>query len=105
MIRSGSHTEEAARQTLFDSKGFLRESKHHMENVRLHLSKLKDLNAEFKRRVGNGSGLILSSALDQQLDRDIKLFGWLVCNRALLKLFGWQIRVLKVSVHFISFDE
>jgi len=78
LIEEGDGVEREARETLSASKGLLRECLHKVEPVRDHLGKLKELCSNFKGRGVGTTGLKLDDLVEQQLDRDTKLFGWLV---------------------------
>ena len=80
LIEEGDRWKESvARETLLASKGLLRAV--HAETVGDHLRKLKELSVDFKGHGIGGTGLRLDDSIEQQLDKDTKVFSWLVSGR------------------------
>ena len=79
LVYKGEQTEEAARGTLLASNKLLRESSQQTDLVASHLEKLKTLHADFVKGRWSPVGFVaLDPRLEQSLERDVKLFGWLV---------------------------
>ena len=78
LISDAERVETATRLALPATKEIVRGSFDKAGEVRDHLAKLKQLQADFKSRLQERSGLILSSALEQSLDSVVKDVAWLV---------------------------
>jgi hypothetical protein len=78
LVDEGAKTEEAAREALSSSRTLLRECLRQSDAVRTHLGHMKELQVHFKSHATGGNGFALDHFLEQQLDQNIKLVGWLV---------------------------
>jgi hypothetical protein len=78
VILESEQIESNVRETLAAAKNLLRGSLDKADNVRAHLSKLKELLADFKARAKGHSGVSLNPSIEPQLDHHIKIFSWLV---------------------------
>lgn len=78
LISDGERVESDTRAILPTTKEVVRGSFDKTDSVREHLATLKKLQADFKSRVQDRTGLILSSALEESLDSVVKDVAWLV---------------------------
>jgi Transcription factor S-II (TFIIS), central domain len=85
IIVEAERIEDDARAMLSKSRDLLRGSFEKSEDARIHLSQLKECHGIFKARSVGEGGVSLSVVLEQQLDQNIKIFGWL------LKTFSYPV--------------
>lgn len=76
LVSKGEEREQEAREAICNSKYLLRECR--TGAVESHLVRLKDLSMDFKSRASSSGNVILDFRLEQHLEQDVKLFGWLV---------------------------
>ena len=77
LISDGDRVEATTRALLPATKEVVRGSFEKKNEVREHLTKLKELQADFKSRLQDKEGFILSSSLEQSLDSVVKDVTWL----------------------------
>jgi hypothetical protein len=78
LTRKGEHVESTIRAAVASKKDLLRGSFNKQDVIRRQLTFLKDHHAHVKSSVADGSALVVSSSLEQQLEMLIKDVSWLV---------------------------
>jgi hypothetical protein len=79
LVAEGEAMEHSVRRALADSKGLLRMCLRQSQDVNAHLVTLKDLQTTIRAKSdGNRPSLSISKTLEQQLEHNVKLFGWVV---------------------------
>jgi hypothetical protein len=78
IVDHGNQIEQAARDALSASKSLLREASQKVKQVTSHLSHLKELHDKFRSHTVCVMRLVLDPSLEQSLEQEVKLFGWLV---------------------------
>lgn len=78
MINDGDRVEADTRAIVPVTKDIARGAYGKTDEVRNHLTRLRELQSDFKARVQERSGLILDSNLEQSLDSVVKDVTWLV---------------------------
>jgi hypothetical protein len=78
LIKDGETKELEASKALALSKEYFRGPYRQSDAIRNHMTLVKELHNDFKMRLKGGNGLALNKSLEQQLDHNIKVIGWLV---------------------------
>ena len=98
LIQDGERTEKAACDALTESKTLLRSFRGKHDEVKRHHTEVKELLLEFKTRCAEARGLVLDKSVEQQLERDVRVFSWLVRSGLCM-----EYRLLPLSDALLSY--